>query len=255
MKIQLGFYTSQWRLALAWVGPKIRQLGTLLCCLIWELSLTKTVFKVLLAQTEDRLNQISSSKCKARRLQSHQLSAQQTWVCAKQVHEGTWVCLAFGCRVFHLLYWQQQSSWRNDRAAGSWRGVIAWPWPPLPRLTRGPRGPLGSLSRQHMKDTPEPLWAAWPCRTIREQLTGNANSVTGKWNTFTSKWFKLQVGEPATWTCRSCLRQCFHWGHITYISSLPINQEVDSVAKLKRNSVVQEAKLKYWLFEISSSHL
>lgn len=43
---------------------------------------------MLLVKSVGRLNQVSSSKCQARR-QSHQLSAQQAWVCAKQIHEGS----------------------------------------------------------------------------------------------------------------------------------------------------------------------
>lgn len=159
--------------------------------------------------------------------------------------------LAFGCRALHLLDWQQRSSWINDRTARPWRGLSVWPWPSLPKYT----GALGSLGlpvqTRHMKDVPEPLSAAWLCRSIMEQLqlTGKGNTFTGKWNTFIGTCFKLEVGEPATGTCRNCLRLCFHWGHKTHISSLLINQEVDSVSQLKRNSVVQETKLKCWLFD------
>lgn len=85
------------------MGPKIRQYRTLLGCLILELNLTQTVFKALLVKTADRLNQISSSKCQARRLESHQLPAQQTRVCAEQLYEGNpghaWL-LGAGCSTF-----------------------------------------------------------------------------------------------------------------------------------------------------------
>lgn len=59
---------------------------------------------MLLVKTGDRLNQTGSSKCQARRLQSHQLSAWQPWVCAKQTHEGNpgqaWL-LGAGCSTFY----------------------------------------------------------------------------------------------------------------------------------------------------------
>lgn len=125
---------------------------------------------MLLAQTVERLNQISSSKCQARRLQSHRLPAQQSWVCAKQGHEGNpghaWL-LGAGCSTFYtgsskaheemteLPDPEEESLHGPDHQAQGSPGALGVPWAPCPDTADEgcTRATVGSLALQDHKGT------------------------------------------------------------------------------------------------------